>query len=120
MGPKVWIVICFPDRREAIALRFHAARKPRAASPWSPVRRMRLTPGGCGQNFLRFCNPATLRKPVICLSWQIPLDVSVSPLICTPRKRNKATRFEYTRWASMIAIYTVGGVDKEEGTKAPK
>jgi hypothetical protein len=55
--------ICFPDRGESVH-------------------------GRCGKNFLRFCNPAALRKPVICLSWQIPFDVYVSPVFLTLRKTN--------------------------------
>jgi hypothetical protein len=65
-----------------------ASRKPGVANPWLPVERMRSTLGGCGQNFLRYRLPATRRKPVICLPWQIPFDVSVSPVFCTPRKTN--------------------------------
>jgi hypothetical protein len=55
-----------------------AARSTHTSHPWT-----------LRQNFLRFCNPATLRKPVICLSWQIPLDVYVSPVFFTPRTTSK-------------------------------
>lgn len=96
--------------------------------PW--VKCMRLTgrqgglPRACakqdcaaqcfGRNFSGSCDPASPRKPVICLSWQIPLDVYVhwaalscfaqaqggrrwrprpshamDPVICTLRKTSK-------------------------------
>jgi hypothetical protein len=44
------------------------------------------------------------RKASDLSSWQIPLVACDEPLICTPPKRNKATRFECTQCASMIEI----------------
>jgi hypothetical protein len=44
--------ICFPDRREAIARRNPASRKPGVTNPWLPVERMRSTRGGSGPNLL--------------------------------------------------------------------
>jgi hypothetical protein len=55
----------------------------------TPVRRMRLTPGGCGRNFPRSCDPASRRKPVICRPGKIPLDIYISPVFRTPRKTSK-------------------------------
>jgi hypothetical protein len=72
--------ICFPDRRKSV----HGV----------PER-----------NFLRFCNPAALRKPVMCLSWQIPFDVYVSPMFRTPRrtsKRSACDEFDKSRRVSLF------------------
>jgi hypothetical protein len=40
------------------------------------------------KTFCGFRYPASPRKPVICLSWQIPFDVYVSPVFCTPQEIN--------------------------------
>jgi hypothetical protein len=45
----------------------------RCGHPYPPVRRMRLTPGACGKNFLRFCDRASRRKPVVWRPCQTPL-----------------------------------------------
>jgi len=44
---------------------FLYARATHVSHPWLPVRRMRLTLGGAGRNFLRFRDPASRRKPVV-------------------------------------------------------
>jgi hypothetical protein len=44
----------FPDRRESIALRSPCFAQALGDRPWSPVRRMRRTLGGCGKNVLFF------------------------------------------------------------------
>jgi hypothetical protein len=99
-----------PDRRKAIALRSPCFAQAQGGLPWPPVRRMRLTLGGCGENFLRFrprrfgsclaavqpghpcpvvrrraAHPASRRKPVIYHPWQIPLGACASPLFSTLR-----------------------------------
>src|SRR5258708_2398543 len=48
----------FPGRREPIALRSPCSAQALGDLPWSPARRMRRAPGGCGKNVLFF----TLRK----------------------------------------------------------
>jgi hypothetical protein len=60
-----------------------AARKPRVTFRWSPVRRMRLTRGGCGQNFL-FCTPRhmTLRNHLCALSVRFMSRTRVTKRSC--------------------------------------
>ena len=65
-GPQMWIVtccldrrkgrsvICFLNRRKAIALRSPCCAQARGSRPWLPVERMRSTRGGSGRNFPRF------------------------------------------------------------------
>ena len=59
-APKGWSVICFAGRRESIALRFHASRKPGVTNPWLPVERMRSTRGGCVLRYRGSCPFKTL------------------------------------------------------------
>jgi hypothetical protein len=40
--------------------------------------------GSFGQNFLRFCDPASRRKPVVCRPWQTPLGACASPCFSRP------------------------------------
>ena len=56
-----------------------AARKPGVTFHGHPRKRMRCAHGGCGRNFLRFCDPASRRKPVVCHSRQTPLGVHAEP-----------------------------------------
>ncbi len=43
----------FPGRREPIALRSPCSAQALGDLPWSPARRMRRAPGGCGKNLRR-------------------------------------------------------------------
>jgi hypothetical protein len=74
-----------PGRRRPIALRSPCFAQARGDLPWSPVQRVRWTRGGCGKNVLRFCDPASRRKPVACQSTADPARRMRRALFFTPR-----------------------------------
>ena len=90
-----------PGRRKSIALRSPCFAQAQGVHPWPPVRRMRLTHGGCGRTFLRFCNPAARIKPVVCRSLANPARRMRRALVRTPRPVSSGSRL--TRSASCSA-----------------
>jgi hypothetical protein len=55
-----------PGRRRPIALRSPCSAQAQGGLPWPPVRRIRLTPGACGKNFLFFTPRPASSRPHSC------------------------------------------------------
>jgi hypothetical protein len=121
--------------RVTIALRILCCAQARGGPPCLPAVRMRtalghtlagmrLAPGRCGKNFLRYCDPAARRKPVVCHCpahsccaqarcghpcppvrrnashpWQTPLVACDEPVFFTPRQTRGCSGSRSTRVA---------------------
>src|ERR1035438_1087974 len=98
-GPRAWIVTCCPDRCKSVHGSNACVRREAMYGHPGLARSRESTAQCCGQNFLRFCGPASRRKPVVCHPWQTSLVACDEPMFFTLRKTNKRSTASAERTA---------------------